>query len=163
MMKVIEVGSSEILEKYPNKFMSIRSTFNLELPLDAIYIISIGKLHCRDLEHSYECNLIVPIRETTNLIDSGVTSILLLGSTLGESTYSTDVHYSVAKAGLIKYVENINISRPDIDLRIINLPGVLDTKMAGTPEDLTGYITKSKAIAMIKEVINRMSMYKSQN
>ena len=56
MMKVIEVGSSEILEKYPNKFMSIRSTFNLELPLDAIYIISIGKLHCRDLEHSYECS-----------------------------------------------------------------------------------------------------------
>ena len=48
---------------------------------------------------------------------------MILGSVAGEKTYINRIPYSVAKAGLIKLVDNLKIKYLDFKFEILNLEG----------------------------------------
>lgn len=83
------------------------------------------ELSYQDIDDSITVNLTNVMGQISYLLKwhQNIRGFLILGSVAGEKTYINRIPYSVAKAGLIKLVDNLKVKYPDFKFEILNLEG----------------------------------------
>lgn len=114
-----------------------------------------SKLAREDIEHIIYVNLIEVMSLTSVVLNRlpKLNKYLYLGSIAGVNTYPTKIPYSVSKAGLIKFVDNLKVAYPDKSFSILNLGGY-KTKFNGFNET---YLDPKDANNLILDQIRLMN------